>query len=100
MVWHLNPHSRDYLDLGELEKEVREYFKNHEYEGVGSFELQRIEIPKKHFIILNSRLMWAVPEEDAEESITNKDELWEKALSKIGVEYDIDLRLPYWCYEK
>jgi hypothetical protein len=79
-----------------LNEAVQDYFTHHRHpEYTKVFELDRIEVSDK-----NHNILHAVPKGLEPEDIRQQHNGWERRLQLVGNQYGLDLRLPYWAFEK
>ncbi len=79
----------------ELTEIVKTYFADNLYKGFSKpFELTRLELSGINYTIVH-----AVPT-GIDEELDRVDSEWETGLAKLGAEFGVHIKLPYWCYSK
>ena|SRR3989344_6719765 len=81
----------------ELKDSVKDFFARNIYKGYDApFRLRGVQLSS-----LNPRILIAIPDGvDEEIDHNDQDQEWEKRLFELGKKFNVDLRLPHWCYGK
>lgn len=85
-----------------LHKTVQDFFDTHLYKGFDApFQLDRLEEDENVARIRpESNAFVTILKGNWEECISEFDDEWRKGLFQTGQQFEMELRLPYWYYEK
>lgn len=85
-----------------LHQTVQNFFNTHLYEGFNApFQLERLE-PDKNVARVRpeTNAFVTILKGDWEKGISEFDDEWREGLLQTGQQFEMELRLPYWYYEK